>query len=308
MHINVLNPAWVDFPNDGSGVNGGLFIRLAKPTTSGSVICLLPTIANTQGLSFATPGDSCVLKDGPPGTPQQVAIGMDPRAVHRKITGEYFVLYQTGWNSTRRTQISSSMNPSDVSTWKRFPKTMFDINDCGTALWFPDDDDATIPQEKKRVLAVATFGTLRGGNLSLVASTDGMQTWDDLGVFLYTRPNHWDNATLSSGPSPMALDDGNWLMLYNVDNLWPVVNPKPLPSFGRCALGWAILDKNNLTHVLARAEEPFVFAEMPWEKYGSTNMVVYTDGMRSEGNNTFTVFAGGADTVVEAFRIQVEYR
>ena len=35
-------------------------------------------------------------------------------------------------------------------------------------------------------------------------------------------------------------------------------------------------------------------------------MPTNTDGMRAEGNDTFTVFAGGADTVVEAFRVRVE--
>ena len=35
-------------------------------------------------------------------------------------------------------------------------------------------------------------------------------------------------------------------------------------------------------------------------------MVVYTDGIRPEGKDTFTVFAGGADTVIEAFTIQVQ--
>ena len=38
-----------------------------------------------------------------------------------------------------------------------------------------------------------------------------------LSVLLRTRPGHWDNATLSAGPPPVLLDDGNWLVLYNVD-------------------------------------------------------------------------------------------
>ena len=194
-------------------------------------------------------------------------------------------------------------------------------NDCGTALWFPHDNDgddnggrdgdyngsgdheagvassvsysspsapssastststststptsasasmadvlskAASPaaQSSGRAYAVATFGELRGGNLSLVSSAD-LISWTNEGVFLSTRYGMWDNATLSSGPSPMRLKDGNWLILYNVDNLWPVSNPAPLPAFGRCALGWAIVDARNLTNVLARADAPLVFA------------------------------------------------
>ena len=39
---------------------------------------------------------------------------------------------------------------------------MFSTDDCGTALWFPDDVNPTI--KHKKAYAIATFGTLRGGN------------------------------------------------------------------------------------------------------------------------------------------------
>eukprot|EP00747_Dinoflagellata_sp_TGD_P179398 gnl/TRDRNA2_/TRDRNA2_30165_c0_seq1.p1 gnl/TRDRNA2_/TRDRNA2_30165_c0~~gnl/TRDRNA2_/TRDRNA2_30165_c0_seq1.p1 ORF type:complete len:533 (+),score=71.10 gnl/TRDRNA2_/TRDRNA2_30165_c0_seq1:1-1599(+) len=181
-------------------------------------------------------------------------------------------------------------------------------NDSATVLWFPMDGElqndastASLP----RAYAVVTLGELRGGNLSLASSVD-LETWRFEGEFLWTRPDRWDNATLSAGPAPVRLEDGNWLLLYNVDQLWPVDHPNPLPAFGRCALGWAILDQRNLTHVLARAEEPLVHAELPWERDGFTPLVVYSDGIKPEGKNVFTVYAGGGDRVVEAFRIQVQ--
>jgi predicted GH43/DUF377 family glycosyl hydrolase len=167
--------------------------------------------------------------------------------------------------------------------------------DCGTSLWFAND--ATRPSTEPDgsqsaavvttvvAFAVATFGELRGGNLSLVSSTDLVE-WKDEGVILSTRQGYWDNATLSTGPSPVRLSDGNWLLLYNVDNLWPVHDPEPMPSWGRCALGWAILDQRNLTRVLARAPEPLVRAELEWEVKGATAMVVYSEGIKPEGNDT----------------------
>jgi len=177
--------------------------------------------------------------------------------------------------------------------------------DCGTSLWFADDsaDGQTLGET---VYAVATFGELRGGNLSLVSSRDDMVTWKDEGLLLTTRAGHWDNATLSTGPSPVRLSDGNWLLLYDIDNLWPVQDPVPIPAWGRCALGWAILDQHNLTRVLARAEEPLVHATLPWELDGATAGVIYTEGIKPEGNDTFVLYAGGGDRVVEAFRIKVE--
>ena len=143
--------------------------------------------------------------------------------------------------------------------------------DCGTAVFFPEDTSTATGT----AYAIATFGELRGGNLTLVSSTD-LQEWKLEGTVLTTRWGHWDNATLSTGPSPVRLSDGNWLLLYDVDNLWPVQDPQPLPAWGRCALGWAVLDQRNLTRVLARAEEPLVHAELPWETGGATAGVVYT--------------------------------
>ena len=126
-----------------------------------------------------------------------------------------------------------------------------------------------------------------------------------MGSLFFTRPDKWDNATLSSGPPPQRLSDGNWFFLYNVDNKWPVHDPKPYPYFGRCAVGYVILDQNNFTNVLARSEKPLVWAQYAWEESGTTDMVIYADGIRAEGDDTFTVFAGGADTVVEGFRVKV---
>jgi len=302
---NVLNPAWIPFPST-SKSEGGLFVRLSTPGCYPSVIAMLPMVPGSN-YEFETPSDEHVLKDGPKGTPRESALAADPRAVFRPLTNEYFVFYQTAWEG-RRTTISSTRTPSNISSWKRFPKSMFDEDDCGTAVFFPEDDIESIPLAERRPHAVATFGTLRGGNLSLVSSDASMLNWTNHGVILSTRPDHWDNATLSTGPPPEKLSDGSWLVLYNVDNLWPVSHPRPLPPYGRCALGWAIFDK-QFANVLARSEEPLVYAQYKWELRGSTNKVVYTDGMRRVGEeheNRFVVFAGGADTVVEAIEIQID--
>ena len=50
-----------------------------------------------------------------------------------------------------------------------------------------------------------------------------------------------------------------------------------------------------------------VYAQLPWEVVGFTPMVVYTEGIKPEGNDTFTVYAGAGDRVVEAFRLHVSY-
>ena len=152
---NVLNPAWISYTGSKMSDSGALFIRLATPTSSPSVICMLPAVPGTEGLRFEAPADKCVLKDGPKGTKEEVAIAIDPRAIYRPMTDEYFVFYQTLWNGTRRTQISATKTPSVLSSWKRFKNTMFNTNDCGTTLWFPEDEDDTI--KEKKAFAIATL-------------------------------------------------------------------------------------------------------------------------------------------------------
>ena len=86
-----------------------------------------------------------------------------------------------------------------------------------------------------------------------------------------------------------------------------------MPAYGRCALGWAVLDRRNFSHVLARAAEPLLFGNTALDS-GSydSGPSVYTDGVMSEGptadGDSFVVFAGGADSVVEAVRIKVSIK
>ena len=57
--------------------------------------------------------------------------------------------------------------------------------------------------------------------------------------------------------------------------------------------------------MLARADEPLVHAQLPWERDGATAGVIYTEGVKPEGDDTFVLYAGGGDRVVEAFRVKV---
>ena len=182
----------------------------------------------------------------------------DPRVSHQQ-----FILEKRG-SSFQLRSVSADVKQC-VGVVSSIP------NDSGTSLWFPHDD---VDGTAKLVYAIATFGELRGGNLSLVSSTD-MSHWIFESVLLRSRTGMWDDGALSVGPSPQRLSDGNWLVLYDIDRLFPVRDPKPLPQFGRCALGWFILDQHNLTNVLARADVPLVAPELPWERKGYTDMVVY---------------------------------
>ena len=254
-------PAGVAAGGVGSGLGRGCSATASNSTQSHSVVAFVRSISD-DGLRFerVTPASLIV----------PVAPSLDPRATFRPLTGEYFLTYQCnfahGAELLRKTFVASTRTPEDMSSWRDMPSPMFtavdgeERQDCGTCVFFPQDDARTDTASARAeaapppAFALATFGGLRGGNLSLAVSHDGLRGWQTRGLLLATRPGHWDDRTLSSGPCPVRLSDGNWLVLYNVDNKWPVSNPGPIPKYGRCALGWAVLDADiTKGKVLARA-------------------------------------------------------
>ena len=129
-------------------------------------------------------------------------------------------------------------------------------------------------------------------------------------VLLAPRPGCWDSGAICGGPQPEKLSNGNFLHIYNHDShgyTTPV---------GRCAFGWAILDGDDPTQVVARSDKPIItgcdcYTEQcdvcgePWEVSGQTNQVVFADGLRPMGGDEFVVTYGAGDKVVGAVRIRV---
>ena len=327
-----FNAAWLPLAGN---AGGGLFIRVTdtnaksipssisllgkgctptsrNSTQSHSRIAFVPAVDEGVGLRFAYVDETRLVVG--------VAPSLDPRATFRALTNRSYLTYQCnvahGGKLLRKTFVASTLTPENPSSWRDQPHPMFpgDGQDCGTCVWFPEDGAgrrrrSNAGDSPPPAYALATMGGLRGGNITLMKSTDNLSTWSAVGNgdLLSTRPGHWDDRTLSSAACPKRLSDGNWLVLYNVDNKWPVDAPKPIPAYGRCALGWAILSKHNVSVVLARAEAPLLFASEPYDTSPAGGAPsVYTDGLREdEGTDAFIVYAGGQDQVVEAVRIQV---
>jgi predicted GH43/DUF377 family glycosyl hydrolase len=70
--------------------------------------------------------------------------------------------------------------------------------------------------------------------------------------------------------------------------------------------GWALFDKNDPTHVLARSEKPVFEAEQEWEKVGQVPSVVFVEGMVSEPTR-WLLYYGGADKYVGVVSTQPKY-
>eukprot|EP01050_Picozoa_sp_SAG11_P020219 SAG11_NODE_3370_length_2493_cov_1.451128_2_plen_478_part_01 len=126
-------------------------------------------------------------------------------------------------------------------------------------------------------------------------------------VLISPRPTCWDRGGICAGPSPQPLSNGDWLYVYDHDS-----HNASDPS-GRCSVGWSILDKDDPSRVVARGAEPVLTAVLPFERRATTNSanssgtanVVFADGLRPMGGDSFMVIFGAADTDVGAALIQV---
>lgn len=97
----------------------------------------------------------------------------------------------------------------------------------------------------------------------------------------------WHNFVRGVGPTPIKIDDG-WLIFYHaMDN----INP------GHYKLGAMILDFNNPSKVLYRAQEPILEPSEFYENNGFKPGVVYSSGAIVKDENLL-VYYGGADSYV----------
>lgn len=101
------------------------------------------------------------------------------------------------------------------------------------------------------------------------------------------RPTMWDSRKIGAGAPPIKTKDG-WLLIYQ-----SVGNQDP----GRYKIGAMLLDLNNPTKVLHRANAPILEPDMRYENEGFKAGVVYPCGAVVIGETLF-VYYGGADSYV----------
>ena len=211
--------------------------------------------------------------------------------------------------------LSSSPNPTDPASWTLHGELLPGTYTGGASLLFRAGDAAA-----PHLAFVSDSNT--ANTLLLAESAGGDPTrWrlrtganDTAHVFMRGRRGCWDEAGVAAGPQPERLSSGDFLYVYNIDTGFPYQpNPPGTPYLGRCALGWAVLDGDDPSRVVARSAAPLLTADLAWENCvpegkGRTCQephVVFSTGMKPLGGDEFLVFYGAADTDVGAAHIKV---
>ena len=131
-----------------------------------------------------------------------------------------------------------------------------------------------------------------GGNFIWIANSEDLTHWGEHQCILTTRPGLWDSARVGAGASPIRTEAG-WLVIYHGAN-----------TKHRYCLGACLLDLDNPTRVLVRAEEPVMEPIADYEQKGFFGNVVFTNGHVVDGDR-LTIYYGASDTVICAAEFSI---
>jgi predicted GH43/DUF377 family glycosyl hydrolase len=283
----VLHPEWT---NAGALTVVNAVLNSNEPLTSDKV-----TIDNVTWMGTDAPPSSNISKWG----------FADPRAVYRNSNDLLYVTFDNCTQNcypTRTTMLATSSDPFNQSSWifhgpllgAHAPYT------GGASLLFRDDEPNSPPH-------LAFIGDSDTANaIWLAESIDGLNWTVVNKTWMLSRPLCWDHYGVAPAGQPSRLSNGNYLFIYNIDTGFPY-HPNPL---GRCAVGWAILDGNNPSSIIARSEEPLLVPVLPYETCVNFEpcqqpMVVFSTGLKPLGGDEFLILYGGGDSVVGVSRIFV---
>jgi len=156
-----------------------------------------------------------------------------------------------------------------------------------------------------------------GDSSITIAQTKDLIHYDLSSVALIrTRSDHFDSVLVEAGPQPFKLSDKNYLFLYNSGRHSTDPNPKHGWDI-QYNLGWAILNGDDPTQILARSEEPVFSPELDWERCdnssgiwasrGLTPLVVFIEGWKKTAEDTFLVWYQGCDSSMGLAELKVYF-
>jgi predicted GH43/DUF377 family glycosyl hydrolase len=126
------------------------------------------------------------------------------------------------------------------------------------------------------------------GNIWVSYSKD-LVSWGDSRVVIEVRKGFWDADRVGASSVPIETEHG-WFEIYHGVKL---TSGGPIYR-----LGVAVLDIDDPSKVLCRAEVPVLTPREPYERIGDINNVVFASGTILESDGMLKVYYGAADTCI----------
>ncbi|AFK22593.1 glycoside hydrolase family 130 protein [Pyrococcus sp. ST04] len=178
----------------------------------------------------------------------------DPRIVR---IGKKFIMTYTGYDGRRaRLCLATSKN---LVSWKKHGPIFDEFPQ--TKGW---TKSGAILDKKVNGRYIMYFGD---SNIWIAYSKDGI-TWEfEDEPVLGPRKGMFDERLVEPGPPPILLDD-KIILLYNSADNSKVYR-----------VGIAVFSKDNPRKLIARTENPILWPEYSWERYGHVNNVVFLESI-----------------------------
>lgn len=145
---------------------------------------------------------------------------------------------------------------------------------------------------------VSREGAPTSGAGIVLAESDDLVNWTEVGPVMDGQPHFWDEL-IGSGPPPVRVAEG-WLHIYHgVATHFAAANIYQA--------GAVLLDAGDPTRVLARTRDNILEPREMWEMVGQVPNVVFPSGMTVDGSfadgvapptAALRVYYGAADTVI----------
>lgn len=158
----------------------------------------------------------------------------------------------------------------------------------------PEDKDAAVFPRKfggrYAMIHRPVSGGSSGAHIWLSFSPD-LRHWGDHHVLLFARRGAWWDANkIGLSPPPLETPEG-WLLLYH--------GVRHTPGGCLYRLGLALLDLEDPRRVLRRSADWIFAPELPYERHGDVNGVVFPCGwIHDNAQGTIRIYYGGADSCV----------
>lgn len=130
-----------------------------------------------------------------------------------------------------------------------------------------------------------------GGAHIWISFSPDLRHWGDHQLILPARDKaYWDGSKIGLSPPPIDTTEG-WLVLYHA--------ARSTVAGCNYYVGAALLDRDDPTHLIARADEWFFGPEAPYERTGDVDNVVFPCGYTVDGDgDTLNLYYGAADTCI----------
>lgn len=209
-------------------------------------------------------------RDGSGCSPHESHGVMDARVTY--LDGTYYIMYVANGEHGFRLGLASTKDFKSVER-----HGLISEPDTKGGALFPEKVDGRYARLERP----------REGNSVWISYSDDLVHWGGSEPILSPRPGFWDSGRVGTGAPPIPIPQG-WLLIY--------YGVKRTSAGNLFRLGAAILDYDNPTRLVGRANVPILSPREHYERVGDLSNIVFCTGAVIKDGGEIQVVYSGADS------------